>query len=120
MKIFVISESVFKRIAGDRLACKGHWLALAEMRMGTPGGGAHFLEAVSTRQKRVQRFTFAAEINGLADALEPGKGLAMQVTEIVKGVCHASQLAAMMNSGTWAIPVDAVGGCRRGRDAGII
>ena len=99
LKILVISDSAFKREAGDSMACKEHLLALAEKRLDTPGGGAHFLEAVSRRHKRVNRSTFVAETNGLADALEPGKVLVMQFTEIVKGVCRASDLANMANSG---------------------
>ena len=76
--------------------------------MDTPGGGAHFLEAVPRRHKRVNCLTLAAETNGLADALEPGKVLAMQYTEIIKVVCHASELAPMANNGELAIPVEAV------------
>ena len=90
------------------MACKGHLLALSEMRLDTPGGKAHFLEAVSRRHKRVNRSTFAAETNGLADALDTGKVLAMQFTEIVKGVCTAGQLASLSGSGAWALPLEAV------------
>ena len=52
--------------------------------------------------------TLAAATNGLADALELGKVLAMQFTEIVKGVSYASQLADMANNGEWTIPAKAV------------
>ena len=77
------------------MACKGHVLALSEMRLDTPGGKAHFLEVVSRRHKRVNRSTFAAETNGSADALEPAKVVAMQFTEVVRGVCTAGQLASL-------------------------
>ena len=83
-------------------------MALAEQRPDTPGGGAHWLGAVSRGHKRVNRSTFAAEINGLADALEPGKVLAMQYTEIVRGACTAHQLALDATAGDWALPVEAV------------
>ena len=90
------------------MRAKGHILALAEQTPDAPGGGAHRMEVVSRRHKRVNRSTFAAEINGLADALEPGEVLAMQYTEIVRGACTAHQLALDATAGDWALPVEAV------------
>ena len=90
------------------MACKGHILALAEQGPVTLGGGAHWLEAVSRRHKRVNRSTFAAEVNGLADAVEPGKELAIQYTEIVRGTCTANQLALYATARDLALPVEAV------------
>ena len=108
LKILIIPVSAFKRLEGECMACKGHVLALAEQRPDTPGGGAHWLEAVSRRHKRVNRSTFAAEINGLADALEPGKVLAMQYTEVVRRACTANQFALDATAGDRALPVEAV------------
>ena len=73
LKILPISDSAVKRLEGECMACEGHILALAEQRPDTPGGGAHWLEAGSRKHKRAKRSTFAAEINGLADASEPGR-----------------------------------------------
>eukprot|EP00959_Pyramimonas_sp_CCMP1952_P398128 8341663-Pyramimonas_sp.AAC.1 len=73
LRVLVISDSAFKRENGAPMARRGHALFLAEKQGDNPGGRAHWLEAVSKRHRRVTRSTFAAEINGLADAIEPGK-----------------------------------------------
>ena len=68
----------------------------------------HWLDGVSKRQRRVTRSTFAAEINGLADSLEPGKVIAMQFAEILEGVRTAEQMAADYLKADWPLQVEAV------------
>ncbi len=68
----------------------------------------HCLEAVSRRQRRVNCSTFAAEINGLADALEPAKLVAMQYMEILCGTTTAHDLNQLSAKGEWPLCVEAV------------
>ena len=109
LRILCISDSAFKRTDDSCLACKGHVIALAEQSTDdTPGGNFHVLEAVSRRQRRVNRSTFAAEVNGLADAMEPAKVIAMQFAEATAGCVTAQCLARMLSTAAWPIQIEAV------------
>ncbi|CAK0801215.1 unnamed protein product, partial [Prorocentrum cordatum] len=108
LRVLVISDSAFKRENGESMARRGHILALAEKQGDNPGGRAHWLEAVSKRHRRVTRSTFAAEINGLADAIEPGKVIAMQCSEVINGTATARQMASDASQGSWPVRMEAV------------
>ena len=68
----------------------------------------HFLELVSRRHKRVNRSTCAAEINGLADSVEPAKVLALQYEDILSGVSTAALVAEKIRYGWMSIPIEVV------------
>ena len=88
----LINDSAFKRTDDSALACKGHLLALMQAFIETPAGRAHWLQGSCKRHKRVNRSTYAAELNGLSDGLEPAKLMALMLTEIINGVCSAGAL----------------------------
>ena len=108
LKVLLISDSAFRRIGQDCLACRGHIVALAELCELQPGGKFHPLDVISRRHKRVNRSTFSAEVNGLADGLEPAKVIALQYDELIRGVATAATMAQVARQGLWALPIEAV------------
>ena len=108
LRLIVISDSAFKRTDVSALAVKGHLLGLGESCSETPGGKYHWLEGACKRHRRVNRSTFGCEANGLLDALEPAKVVAMQFAEICDGACTATLLNERLRSGQLSIPIEAV------------
>ena len=54
----------------------------------------------------MNRSTYAAELNGLADGLEPAKVIALMLVEIINGACTAGSLKAALEEANWPLPVE--------------
>ena len=86
LRIMVITDSAFKRTDPDGLATRGHLVMVGTMLKHKDGNPeepsllGHIMDGISRRHKRVARSTYAAELHGAADAVEPAKLLAMIYT----------------------------------------
>jgi hypothetical protein len=112
LRIMAVTDSAFKRTDNTGLACRGHLVMLMSMtnhKNGdpiSPDGQCHIFDGISRRQRRVSRSTYAAEINGAADTLEPAKLVAMIYTEILCGVQTGLQQKERMMTGNWPIHIE--------------
>jgi hypothetical protein len=59
-RITCVSDSAFKATDKTYLACRGHLILLTHQDQAQPGGKCHILDAISRRQRRVNRSTFGA------------------------------------------------------------
>ena len=54
----------------------------------------------------MNRSTYGAELNGLSDAIEPGKLLALMYAETLDGVRDGSEWKLTGETGKWPIPIE--------------
>eukprot|EP00971_Amphidinium_carterae_P315618 6273534-Amphidinium_carterae.1 len=88
VKLMMFSDAAFRTQPEDSsgLAVKGSALVIVPADVMTHNGlrtHCHLLDFLSTRQRRVVRSTFSAELNGLLDATERGYGIQMTMSELL-------------------------------------
>ena len=78
-------------------------------RPASPDGRCHVLEYASKRQRRVQRSTYSAELNGVIDTVETGILIQIAFHQILYG-CDDSPttMARMLEEGRLQPPLDCV------------
>jgi hypothetical protein len=106
-RITCVSDSAFKATDKSHLACRGHLILLTHQDTTQPGGACHVLDAISRRQRRVNRSTFGAELNGLDDALESAKLAAMMYAEAHHGKKTTKEMKTMLENGTFPYRIEA-------------
>jgi len=116
-KLLAISDSAFKTEPDSALAMRGAILGICEEREGTVGGTLHILEFYARKQRRVCRSTFAAELNGIADAVEVAR-----LVNLTIACCHkpfTSPLALQKLEDTAQLPlaIEVCTDCRSVYDA---
>eukprot|EP00971_Amphidinium_carterae_P018913 372341-Amphidinium_carterae.3 len=114
VRLVMFSDAAFRTQPEDSsgLAVKGSALALIPETVDPKEGlqtQCHLLDFLSTKQRRVVRSTFSAELNGLLDATERGYGIQMTLSELlmarekIEGRGQSSQaktLQALWESGS--------------------
>eukprot|EP00971_Amphidinium_carterae_P247695 4918426-Amphidinium_carterae.2 len=88
VRLVMFSDAAFRTQPEDSsgLAIKGSALVLVPTSVDPRQGfhtPCHLLDFMSTRQRRVVRSTFSAELNGLLDATERGYGIQMTLSELL-------------------------------------
>ena len=104
LRVVAFSDAAFKAVPSESsgLAIKGLVLCLmqdADTREGFHGS-CHILEALSLRQRRVTRSTFAAEVNSLVDGMERAYAVQMALCELVGNAGRIVQQGSLHQSST--------------------
>jgi hypothetical protein len=101
-RITVVSDSAFRKESAGGLAMRGAIIGITSVSASSPGdSGFHVLEFFARKQRRVTRSTFSAELNGLSDAYEFGKLIAMTFSEIIQPYVIAKSLTALEETGSF-------------------
>jgi hypothetical protein len=108
LKVLTISDSAFKKEDCTGLAMRGALICIAEKNDSTPGGNLHVIEFYSRKQRRITRSTFAAELHGLADAVEFSKLVAFAVHECLVPNVTPRELVTAEETGTLKLSIEAV------------
>ncbi len=118
MKLVVILDSAFRKEDESGLAMRGAVIGIAELNPEHPGGVVQVLAYYSRRQRRVTRSTFGAELHALADATELAKLIGYAISELlIQGVLRPGDLVRREETGTLALPMEAVIDCKSVFDA---
>ena len=123
LRLVCFSDSAFRAVPEESsgLALRGCCILLASDDPKTPAspdGGCHLIEFCCRRQRRVQRSTFAAELNGLVDSLEVTVLIQMALHQLLHGCkATAAQLAEALEEGHLSPGLDAVVDARAVFDA---
>ena len=100
LKILTVSDSAFKKEDLTGLAMRGEIVAICESNSENPGGTMHVIDFYSRKQRRITRSTFAAELHGLADALEFSKIVVFAVHECLVPRVTPRELVEAEESGS--------------------
>jgi hypothetical protein len=112
-----VSDSAFRKEDLRGLAMRGAILGIGQLSISSPGGYVHVIEFYARKQRRVTRSTFSAELNGLSDAMEFARLLAMTLAEILAPYPNARDLIMLEESGRLPLPMVGVVDARSVYDA---
>ena len=116
-KLLAISDSAFKTEPNSALAMRGAILGICEERPGEVGGTTHVLEFYARKQRRVCRSTFAAELNGIADAVEVSRLINLTVACCYKPFVSPQELQKLEDHGNMPLAIEVCTDCRSVYDA---
>ena len=116
-KLVTISDSAFRTEPNSNLAMRGSIIGICEDREGNRGGTLHVLEYFARKQRRVCRSTFAAELNGIADALEISRLINMTIACCYRPQLNPRELQALEDKGELPLAIEIFTDCRSVFDA---
>ncbi len=105
--VLAVSDSAFRKEDDRGLAMRGCVAGIAPYQEETPGNLLHIIMFWASKQRRVTRSTFSAELNSLVDAIEFAKQLAMLMAEIISPQASAVALIRLEERGE--LPLKIVG-----------
>ena len=103
-----VSDSAFKTEPNSSVAMRGTVIGLWESKEGV----FHPLEYYSRKQRRVCRSTFAAELNGAADAVEVARLINYTLTHTHNPKISPTELMSLEESGKFPVPLFLFTDCR--------
>ena len=116
-KLITISDSAFRTEPQSNLAMRGAIIGVCEAQESNRGGRVHVLEFFARKQRRVCRSTFAAELNGIADALEIARLINMTIASCYKPQANPQSLQKLEDEGLLPLPIEIYTDCRSVFDA---
>ena len=116
-KLLTISDSAFKTEPNSALAMRGAILGIGEERPSENSYNVHILEYYARKQKRVCRSTFAAELNGIADAVEAARLINFTVACCYKPYTTPAELQRLEDSNQLPLAIEVFTDCRSVFDA---
>ena len=116
-KLLTISDSAFKTEPNSALAMRGAILGIGEEEHKDNGSIVHVLEFYARKQKRVCRSTFAAELNGIADAVEIARLINFTIACCYRPFTTPLELQQLEDNNQLPLAIEVYTDCRSVYDA---